>query len=456
MNHFLPTKCRVLAPIFAAALLAGALLAGGLMPTAESAAQSSGYRASGYQESGYQAPVFARMGAPSGGSAQLIPSAFPASMLAGGPAAAQGGEFMDVQGRQIELTNYCPSCPQGGGYPGGGYCGPGAGGYGDPMAVDFGGYGQDQCGPHYFDVQVGAVFLRADDTFGGAQAFTSIGRGLNAPRVLDGANTEAEYEAGWEIAARYDIGALAVLEATYMGIYDMGFSESVNSVDVAPGGANFQLFGPPDFGTGLDIPGIDQGQTHAFNYEADLQSAEFSYRRYWVGNNPRVSGTYLVGARYLRFTDAVVFNSSGFGAPELETVSLSWTGENDLVGAQLGGDAWMSLRQGLRVGVEGTAGIYNNRFKFNNSGTFSAANAPDDFAAETEGNHVAFATEWEVSMVADILPSWSLRGGYRVLYMDRLATGAGNINQASLTAVTASPDGDLLFHGFHGGVEYVW
>jgi len=423
-----------------------ALLTVALLP-AVSVAQTQGYGAQGYQ-----APNFSRMAMQAGGGASQE-QAFPASLLAGGPAAAQGGEFMDVQGRPIQLTNYSQSYPDGSGCPTG-YCGPGGGG--DPMAVDFGGYGQDQCGPHYFDVQVGAVFLRADDTFGGAQAFTSIGRGLNAPRVLDGANTDAEYEAGWEIAGRYDIGALAVLEATYMGIYDMGFSESVNSVDVAPLGANFQLFGPPDYGTGLDIPGIDQAQTHAFNYQADLQSAEISYRRYWVGNNPRVSGTYLVGARYLRFTDSVVFNSSGFGAPELETATLSWTGENDLVGAQLGGDAWMCLRQGLRVGVEGTAGIYNNRFKFNNSGTFSAANAPDDFAAETEGNHVAFATECEVSMVADILPSWSLRGGYRVLYMDRLATGAGNINQASLTAATASPDGDLLFHGFHGGLEYVW
>ncbi len=440
MNCCLPTWCRTIAVILTVTLLP------------MSVAQSQDYGAQDYGAQGYQAPNFSGMAMQAGGGAGQMPS-FPASLLAGGPAAAQGGEFMDVQGRPIQLANYNQSCPSGGCSPGYGGAG---GGYGDPMAVDFGGYGQDQCGPHYFDVQVGTVFLLVEDAFAGVEAFTSIGRGLNAPRVLDVASDSGEYDAGWEIAARYDVGALAVLEATYMGLYDMGFSDSVNSVDVAPGGANFQLYGPPDYGTGPDVVGIDNGQTHAIDYQADLQSTEFSYRRYWVGQNPRVSGTFLLGARYLRFTDEVTFNSSGLGGVGLETATLQWSGENDLVGAQLGGDAWMCLRQGLRIGVEGNAGIYNNRYKFNNSGTFSAGTAPADFAGASEGNHVAFATEAEVSMVADILSSWSLRGGYRVLYIDRLATGAGNIDQSGLAAAVGTPDGDLLFHGFHGGLEYVW
>ncbi len=439
MNRCLQTWCRTFVVILTVGLLSSI-----------SAAQPQGYRA----------PNFAGMAMQAGGGAGQMPT-FPASLLAGGPAAAQGGEFVDVQGRSIQLTNYSQSYPDSG-YGNGcptGFCGPGGPGGGDPMAVDFGGYGQDQCGPHYFDVQIGTVFLQSEGAFGDVQAFTSVSRGLNAPRALDVANSNGGYEAGWEIAARYDIGALAVLEATYMGIYDMGFSESVSSPEQPPAFNNFLLFSPfSNFGTIIngDIAGIDNGQTHAIDYQADLQSTEFNYRRYWVGHNPRVSGTFLVGARYLRFTDDVTFNSTGFGAPELATASLNWSGENDLVGGQCGGDAWVCLRQGLRIGVEGTAGIYNNRFKFANSGTFSAATGPDDFAGETEGNQVAFASEVEVSMVADILPSWSLRGGYRVLYIDRLATGAGNINQSTLAVTVGTPDGNLLFHGFHGGLEYVW
>lgn len=429
MNHCLPTWCRTFVVILTVALL----------PSVSAA-----------QPQGYQAPNFSGMAMQAGGGAGQMPT-FPAALLAGGPAAAQGGEFMDVQGQPIQLTNYGQSCPSGGCSPG--YCGPG-GSCGDPMAVDFGCYSQDQCGPHYFDIQASAVFLQIDDAFGDIQAFTSVGvAGQDRRLTGDG----VDYEAGWEIAARYDIGALAVLEVTYMGVYDLGYSETVNSVDVAPGGVNFQLFSVfSNFGTGTLVPGIDDGQTHSLNYESDIQSTEISFRRYWVGNNPRVSGTFLLGARYLRFTDEVTFNSTGLVTPLIQNATLQWSGENDLVGAQCGGDAWVCLRQGLRVGVEGNAGIYNNRYKFANSGTFSAVTAPADFAGQVEGNHVAFATEAEASMVADILPSWSLRGGYRVLYMDRLATGAGNINQANIGVVAASPDGDLLIHGFHGGLEYVW
>jgi len=447
MNCFLPTWCRTLIVILTVALSA--------MSVSHAQSQRTGAQ-------GYRAPNFSGMAMQAGRGAQQMPT-FPASLLAGGAAAAQGGDFVDVQGRSIQLTNYSQSYPGGdaGGYGGGygGTCAPCGPGGGDPMAVDFGGYGQDQCGPHYFDVQVGTVFLQTDDVFDGGQAFTSIGRGLNAPRALDAASNEAEYAPGWEITARYDIGALAVIEASYMGIYDLGFSQSVSSPDVAPGGANFQLFSPfSNYGTvAPDIAGIDNGQLHAFNLQADLQSTEFNYRRYWVGQSPRFSGTFLLGARYLRYTDNATFNSEALvNIPPLETATLTWAGENDLVGAHCGGDAWICLRQGLRLGVEGTAGIYNNRYKFANAGTFSAATAPDDFAGASEGNRVAFASEAEVSMVADIWSSWSLRGGYRVLYMDRLATGAGNINQSSLAATTASADGSLLFHGFHAGLEYVW
>ena len=445
MSCCLPTKCRMFVAVLTVALL----------PTSVSRAQSEGYRP----------PNFSGMAMQAGGGAQQMQN-FPPAFLAGGPAAAQGGEFMDVQGRQIQLSNYCQSCPGGdaGGYGGGGggyggYCPPCGDGGGNPMAVDFGGYGQDQCGPHYFDFQVGAVFMQIDDAFGGGGAFTSIGRGVNAPRVLDGSQGGGDFQPGWEIGARYDIGALAVLEASYLGVYDLGFSESVSSPDVAPGGANFQLFSPfSNFGTvAPDIAGIDNGQRHSLDYQADLQSTEFNYRRYWVGHRPRFSGTFLVGFHYLRFTDDVTFNSTGLvGAVPDETAQLQWGGENDLVGAHFGGDGWVCLRQGLRMGIEGTAGIYNNRYKFNSSAAFSAPTAPAGFTQENEGNHVAFASQLEASIIADIWSSWSIRTGYRLMFIDSLVTGSGNINQTNLTENSASPDANLLLHGFHAGVEYVW
>ncbi len=383
----------------------------------------------------------------------------PASPLAGGMSAAGGDAFMDAHGNPIVMpANYCQGgCQAGcqGGCPDGA-CGYGGGGYNDGMAVDFGGYSTpDQCGPHYFDVSAEVVYLKGDDLFEGVPAFTSQGVGINAPKFLDPGQSSDDYEPGWRIAARYDIGPLSVLEATYMGLYDIAFSDQVLSVDVTNPPTDFQLFSVfSQFGTGTLIPGIDDGRVHRLNFESDLQSTEFSYRRYWVGTNPRVSGTFLLGFRYLRLTDDLTFSAEGLVAASTDTGMRMWSGENDLVGAQLGGDGWVCLRQGLRVGGEAKAGIYNNRFKFNHSADLPGTSS--DFSSDTAGNQVAFATEGSVTMVMDILPSLSLRGGYQVLYLNSLATAANNVDTSNFNSTAVLDQAHVLYHGFNGGLEYIW
>ena len=327
------------------------------------------------------------------------------------------------------------------------------------MDVDFGGYGQDQCGPHYFDVSADVVYLYAEEIFKDVGPFTSQGV-LGANRFLDPEVGVSEYKPGWRIAARYDIGALAVIEGTYMGIYDASFNQEVSSAVGFPNSL-FTVF--DGFGTGDLIQGFSLGANHQQTYKSDLQSTEISYRRYWVGNSPRVSGSWLIGARYVRFTEDLHFSGTGLVEGLQQSASRLWRGTNDLVGAQLGGDGWICLRQGLRVGGEAKAGIYNNRFEFLHVGVFPDAGADpafpdpqDDFNVYTEGNETSFVTEASVTMVADILPSWSLKGGYQVLYLNSLANVGASINTGDIASVFVNTQGDALYHGFFGGTEYVW
>ncbi|MCA9231794.1 MAG: hypothetical protein KDA57_14180 [Planctomycetales bacterium] len=405
------------------------------------------------EDAGYVPPRF--MSAGNAGSPGMQRQASP---LAGGPAAAYGDQFMDAQGNPIIMpASYCQSCPG----PAGGYCPscPGdfgaAGGYGDPMAVDFGGYGNDQCGPHYFDIAVDSIFLKPNEALDGVGPLISVGAGQN---FIDPASGTAEYEPGWRIAARYDLGPLSVFEGTYMGLYDIGFTNQIRSVDatVAAGlpSQDFQLFTVfSNFGIPTPIDGLDDGSVYTLGYQSDIQSTELSYRRYWTGFNTRVTGTLLLGARYLRMTEDFTFNAVAFAGDS----SLLTTSENDLVGFQFGGDGWLCLRQGLRIGAEAKAGVYNNRYKLGKTANFAeVGNAPDDFAVVTEGNQVAFAAESGVTMVADILPSWSIRGGYQVLYLNSLATVASSIDPTNIGSTAISTQGDALYHGFHGGLEYIW
>jgi hypothetical protein len=387
--------------------------------------------------------------APTRGFAQ-VPGGM-ASPLAGGPAAATGGAYMDVQGNPIVMpASYCgPGGDCGNGYGYGAMC-PDQCGYGDCAGADFGGASYpDQCGPHYFDIAVQGVFLQNDDSFEDVPALASVGAG--GPLILEPNELFDELEAGWQIAARYDIGPLSVIEATYMGLYDIGGSEQVFSTAVDPMGADFQLNSVfSDYGLGTLIDGLDEGSVYTLNYESDLQSTELSYRRYWVGYNPRISGTYLAGFRYIRMTEDFTFDAIAQDGNS----QLTWGAVNDLVGGQIGGDGWICLRQGLRFGGEAKAGIYNNRFKYQHNTTFPDPSDSTEFS--TDGNQVAFAGETTVDLVADILPSFSIRGGYQVLYMSSLVTVGNNINPEDVTSSLLFTQADALYHGFHAGLEYIW
>lgn len=377
--------------------------------------------------------------------------ATPSSPLAGGPAAAQGGDFVDIHGRSIVMpVQYTASVPSG------------MGAYGDPMAIDFGGYGVDQVGPHYFDVSVESVSLVEEELFTELGGFGGL-LGDASGSFLRPNSFDDDLETGFRATARVDVGPLSVVEATYLGVYDFGFDETVFSSDVAPMGAPFALFSPfNDFGTGTPLVGIDEGGSYNLSYESELQSAEISYRHYWVGDNPRVTGTILLGFRYIRLSEDFSFNTVSVVGAGTGTSTRLWDAGNDMLGVQTGGDTWIGLRQGLRLGVESKVGLYNNRFNFRHVGDFPGTlaaplpGAPDDFDVAINGDDVAFAADAKLMMVADIWPSFSLKLGYEVLYMNSLATAANNVDFTNISATSVSTTADALFHGFNGGFEYVW
>src|SRR5258708_2337999 len=107
---------------------------------------------------------------------------------------------------------------------------------------------------------------------------------------------------------RYDLCPLSVVEFGYMGIFNWSDSASVTSnnndlfslfsrpfPELGPFGSS-----PPDVinpNTGSN-PFTERATTHSIELSSDLQTAEISYRRYWLGYTPRVSGTLLGGFRY--------------------------------------------------------------------------------------------------------------------------------------------------------------
>ena len=373
----------------------------------------------------------------------------------------------------------------------GGFTGPfpmGAGGtcppHGYDLMNDVGveGFLVDQRGPHYFDLRAEALYLERDETFGPDVDFTSLNIGPPGgagPIVLSSGDLEYDEEIGFRIIGRYDIDPLSVFEFGYMGIYDYESSATATSdqnelFSLFSNFGNFNPFLPVQ----VTVPGGPMVQTerasrHSISIESDLQTAELSYRRYWVGYIPRISGTLLAGFRYTKLDEEFVFSTVGStleppGGPPAE-FEYTVDADNDLAGFQAGGDVWIGLIQGLRFGAEGKVGLYNNHYTLINtidSDPLPPQPVPEIFLDEEEfrENQPALIAEASVDLVADILPSWSLRVGYEVLFINSVVLAGDNFNTGSPFGLNGQEpripfvddQNDVFYHGGHVGLEYIW
>lgn len=396
----------------------------------------------------------------------------------GGLFGAQQTPFVDANGNPVVVpVGYEPLVA-------GSYANPDPMGYGStyPPAgydlmedVGIGGFAVDPHGPHYFDVRGEYVYMQRNTTFGNQIDFTI--EDVGGPVVLSSSQLDYGWEPGFRIIGRYDLGPLSVLEFGYMGIYDWHTAASYRDPD--EGGpmfapdlySLFSMYGtnPDDVSTAMNpMPQTEQSLMHSLALDADFHNAEMSYRRYWVGFWPQMSGTILAGFRYTRVAED--FHFAAFS--DEASFDYDLRVRNDLAGFQTGGDLWIRVMQGLRIGTEGKVGIYNNRLRLRNSVVSSPMidSAEDEFPAVAEDfrrHQAAFITEASVDVVADILPSWSLRAGYEVMYINSIALAGENFNTGPPYPEVAFDEpnprvpflagqGHALFTGFHAGVEYIW
>jgi len=339
----------------------------------------------------------------------------------------------------------------------------------------------DQRGPHYWDVRAEAVFLNRNETFSDQIDFTSLNVGNTI--VLSSSQLDFDSQTGFRVLGRYDICPLAVFEFGYTGIFDYEASAEAVDPNGAPGNL-FSLFSRPAPGQGQfgvnpptvtlpaplnPFPETEQALRQSISMDSDLQSVELLYRRYWLGFIPRVSGTLIAGFRYTRLDENFIFASQGSQPAvanqqgPLAALRYDEDAENNLAGFQTGGDVWISLWQGFRIGAESKIGLYNNHYSLTNRITTTpVGTTPPTLFEQLRDDKPAFLTEASFDMVADILPSLSLRAGYELLYMDALVLAGENFNQTSPygnqgpRVPFVNDNGDLLYTGFHAGFEYIW
>lgn len=314
------------------------------------------------------------------------------------------------------------------------------------------------CQPRWFDFSAEWLFWERE--FSDSLALSS--EGILGPTVLDMNQLEIEEVSGFRVSGAYLVAPATALEASYFG----GFSWS-SSAAVASGGNLFSVFSEFGFSPLNGFPETDSAHRHRINYSSELDSGELNVRHRWVSANCVVHSSLLVGARYLRLADDFLYNTQVDTAnPFPNQLNYLLQTDNDLVGAQVGGDSMICFTPRFKVGGEAKAGLYGTRSKQVTTANFIGNTGNGGVFQELERDtDVAFVGEAGINGIFKVTPRLSLKLGYQVLYVAGVAVAVDNFNTASPLPSGGQPssrtafldnDGDVFYHGANLGFEWTW
>ena len=117
----------------------------------------------------------------------------------------------------------------------------------------------------------------------------------------------------------------------------------------------------------------------------------------------------------------------------------------------------------MRAGGEIQAGVYGNHMGVNTTIGSNLLQTPD-FREHLAANDVSFVGQVNLLATYRINYQWSLRGGYQFLYVDGVALAPENFNPVppninnpfNVRKTIVNTNGNVFYHGWNVGVEYMW
>jgi len=220
---------------------------------------------------------------------------------------------------------------------------------------------------------------------------------------------------------------------------------------------------------------FDNAQTHRITRHDEIYNVEINYLYDLLppAYNSAFSARLLLGVRYFRFDENLVFSSvidgSTFGANGgADEASLGIRDENNLIGFQIGTRLDYYLTQDLSFFATPKIGIYGNDIQQRVSlasgdglvGIATPVGGPvDDFPFESSKTDVAVLGELDLGFNWQMTQRWSVFGGYRLVAVSGLALSDEQI-PAFLVDYPAineiDSNGHLLLHGGFAGVQYAF
>ena len=215
----------------------------------------------------------------------------------------------------------------------------------------------------------------------------------------------------------------------------------------------------------------DQANFVSIDYESSFDSFEVNFRQRWMAPNCRYQGSWVCGVRHFILDEKFrLFTSSsvnGINGDPLNPAQARFDVDttNNLTGFQLGGDMWICVLPGLRLGGEIKAGVYGNHMNANTTIGVNNGNIPT-FTERVSINDVAFIGQADLTATYRINYNWTARIGYQFLFVDGVALAGENFNTlppalfvpppGATRVPTINDNGNVFYHGWTAGLEFMW
>jgi hypothetical protein len=308
------------------------------------------------------------------------------------------------------------------------------------------------CAPRYFDLSLEAMWLQRD----GERNILLSSNGIAGNSALSTNQFRYGERPSFRFTGWLPFRSLGNLEFTYYGLFHHAAQVQANS----PGDNLFSAlsnFGTQPFG-GFKEDGNARYQREEISSTFD--NFEMNYRRHWQGADCRLQGSWVLGCRYFKFDEDFDFVSvSPLNAGQLR---YHINATNSLVGAQTGGDSWICLIPGVRLGGEFKAGVYGNHSS--QGSRFTATSLAVPYTESAGSNDVAFVSDAALFVTWRINYQLNLKIGYNFLFVDGLTLASENFNKTppstfvngSGRVATLNDNGNVFYNGYSLGFEYNW
>jgi hypothetical protein len=324
----------------------------------------------------------------------------------------------------------------------------------------------------WFDVALDVLYLDRSDSVNNLIISTFGQAGVGGVALqLDDLDLEPEF--GMRFIAATQIGPASNLEFTFYGLFE--YEDQAVALRRGPLATDGLFSIISDFGT--DPPGgfaeTDNADRHAITYESEFNNFELNFRQRWMAPNCRYQGSWLWGARYTQVDERFTLESTATvgnlpGDPPRE-MNFTVDANNYMTGLQIGGDMWVCILPGLRMGAEAKGGVFYNSMNVDtiiHVSTLPIAQPTNPFTESIDHADVAFVGNADFWVTYRINYNWTARAGYHITFVDGLALAPTNFNPdppvgpfgpgGAARVPFVNDNGNIIYHGFTAGVEYLW